>query len=415
VSTGIQHPPLTLAFWRSLLEPLRGQQATPFYLFSVVPIQEALAELGQHFGHLPIRHWLSFKTQPLRPLVRWWQQRGRGIEVVSEFEFLAARAEGFLPERILISGPAKHHWLPKHAVAGLNVNFDSVNEAEALASLAAKLDWTCGVRFLTREEFDPEKPEFATQFGLTPDEATKVIGLLRQAKVRLETAHFHLRTNVASAGIYERALKEVAATCRTAGFSPKFIDCGGGFPPPHVHTRGGKPVNAQFNWVELARVYEEALKLFPGAKEIWLENGRWMSARSGVLVVSILDLKERGNARVLICDSGRTMNALISNWEMHEIFTLPGRTGALTLTSIHGPTCMAFDQLARCPMPDDLRVGDQIVWMEAGAYHLPWETRFSHGLAAILWHDGERTEIVRKRETFTDWWQAELGERPGVE
>ncbi len=240
-------PRSQLAIWRSLLEPLRAEHATPFYLFSAAPIQEALAELDQHFGHLPIRHWLSFKTQPLRPLVQWWQQQGRCIEVVSEFEFLAARAEGFPAQRILINGPAKHHWLPKHAVPGLNVNFDSLNEARALAPLAARLDWTCGIRFLTREEFDPEKPEFATQFGLTPDEVTEVIHLARQAKVRLETAHFHLRTNVASADVYDRALKEVAATCRAAGFSPKFIDFGGGFPPPHVHTRGDKPVNAQFN------------------------------------------------------------------------------------------------------------------------------------------------------------------------
>lgn len=391
------------AFWRTLLRSVRTQ-TTPFYLFSITPIQEALRELDQHFGHLPVRHWLSFKTQPLRPLVRWWQQQGRDIEVVSEFEFLAARAEGFAAERILINGPAKHHWLPRHAVRGLNVNFDSVAEARALAPLAKELDWRCGIRFLTSEEFDPEKPEFATQFGLTPEEAVTVIRLLRRAKVRLETAHFHLRTNVASAQIYERAASEVAATCRAAKFSPRFVDFGGGFPPENVRTRGSKPVNGQFKLADMAGVYERTLKLFPSAEEIWLENGRWMSARSGVLVISILDIKQRGNVRTLICDSGRTMNALISNWELHDLFTLPERGGTTALTAVHGPTCMAFDQLARLPLPRSLRVGDRIVWMEAGAYHLPWETRFSHGLAAVLWHDGNTITEVRPRESFDAWW-----------
>ena len=218
----------------------------------------------------------------MRPLVQWWRKQDRDIEVVSEFEFLAARAEGFAPERILINGPAKHRWLPKHAVAGLNVNFDSVSEARALAPLAKELDWRCGIRFLTSEEFDPEKPEFATQFGLTAAEAVIVIRLLRRAKVRLETAHFHLRTNVASAHIYERAASEVAATCREANFSPRFVDFGGGFPPENVRTRGSKPVNGQFKLADMVSVYERTLKLFPSAEEIWLENGRWMSARSGV-------------------------------------------------------------------------------------------------------------------------------------
>ncbi len=376
-------------FWHSVIVPLLRKESTPFYLFSVDPIREALAQLDGQFGHLSVRHWLSFKTQPLRPLVQWWQQQGRPIEVVSEFEFLAARAEGFAPNRILVNGPAKHHWLPRHGVRGLNVNFDSLSESQALAKVAKKLDWTCGVRFLTREEFDPEKPEFATQFGFTPDEAVRVIRKLKRAGVRLETAHFHLRTNVASAAIYERALREVADTCRAAGFAPRHIDFGGGFPPPHVRTRGGQAVDKDFDLGEMARVYERALKLFPEARELWLENGRWMSARSGVLVVKVLDIKDRPKVRSLICDGGRTMNALISNWESHELLTIPRRVGPSVLTAVHGPTCMAFDQLARCPLPRSLRAGDHLVWMDAGAYHLPWETRFSHGLAAVLWHDGK--------------------------
>jgi diaminopimelate decarboxylase len=391
-------------FWCELVRPLLATRATPFYLFSLRPIEQALAELDRRFGHLPVRHWLSFKTQPLRPLIQWWRRQGRPIEVVSEFEFLAARAEGFAPEQILINGPAKHHWLPRHRVRRLKVNFDSPNEALALAPLAKTLDWTCGVRFHTRAEFDPENPEFPTQFGLTAEEAPQVIRKLKRVGVRLETAHIHLRTNVPSAAIYERALREVADICRAASFSPCCVDCGGGFPPPRVHTRSGQPVDQDFDLTEMAHVYERALKRFPQARELWLENGRWMSARAGVLVVRILDVKERSKVRHLICDGGRTLHALLSNWEVHELFTIPKRQGRSILTTVNGPTCMAFDQLTRCPLPRGLRVGDHLVWMDAGAYHLPWETRFSHGLATVLSHDGKSIEIVRRPEKFADWW-----------
>jgi diaminopimelate decarboxylase len=387
-----------------LVQPLLARQTTPFYLFSVIPIQQALAELDRHFGHLPVRHWLSFKTQPLRPLIQWWRRQGRPIEVVSEFEFLAARAEGFAPEQILVNGPAKHGWLPRHPVRRLKVNFDSLPEALALMPLAKRLDWTCGVRFHTREEFDPENPDFTTQFGLTAAEAASLIGRLKRAGVRLETAHFHLRTNVASAGIYERALREVAAICRAAGFAPRHVDCGGGFPPPRVRTRAGPPVDRDFDLAGMAHVYERSLKLFPQARELWLENGRWMSARSGVLVVRILDLKERSKIRHLICDGGRTLHALLSNWEVHEFATIPERPGRGILTTVNGPTCMAFDQLGRGPLPRRLRVGDHLLWMDAGAYHLPWETRFSHGLAGVLWHSGKSIQTARPAEKFGEWW-----------
>jgi diaminopimelate decarboxylase len=115
-------------------------------------------------------------------------------------------------------------------------------------------------------------------------------------------------------------------------------------------------------------------------------------------------VKERQGVRNLICDGGRTLNALVSNWENHEMFTLPERRGPTTLTTVNGPTCMAFDQLTRTELPRSLRAGDHVVWMEAGAYHLPWETRFSHGLAAVFWHDGKKTRSVRPREKFAEWW-----------
>ncbi len=419
------HPPAVREFWRALLQPLAGRRPTPFYLFSVVPIQEALAELGHHFGHLPVRHWLSCKTQPLRPLLRWWRQQGLGIEVVSEFEFLAALAEGFPPERILLNGPAKHHWLRRHPVRGLCVNFDSVREATALAPLAGKLNWTVGVRLNTQEEYDPESPEYPTQFGMVAEELVETLRVLKRSSVVPQIVHFHLRTNVSSPASYERALMEVAEICHACRWTPKYVDCGGGFPPRHVLTRDGhllaagaigtklnkrqrqgtsRPNPCGFDLTEMARVYERALARFPGAQEIWLENGRWLSARSGALVVRILDVKERRGLRHLICDGGRTLNALIANWESHELLTLPERTGPTCLTTVTGPTCMAFDQLVRRPLSRRLCAGDYLIWLEAGAYHLPWETRFSHGWAAAYWHDGRRIKLVRAREDFAHWW-----------
>jgi diaminopimelate decarboxylase len=391
--------------WHALLRPLLPRASTPFYLFSVVPVQQALAELETRFTGLPVRHWLSFKTQPLRPLVQWWRREGRGVEVVSEFELRAALAEGFPPARILVNGPAKHRWLPGCAARGLLVNFDSATEARALAPLAARLNWTAGVRLLTREEFDPESPQYPTQFGMTAAELAASLPTLARAGVRVDTVHFHLRTNVAAPAIYERALREVAGVCRTLGLAPRFVDCGGGFPPPDVLTRDGRRVDRRFNLRGMASVCRRALGLFPSARELWMENGRWLTARSGVLVVRILDVKERRELRQLICDGGRTMNALVSNWEEHRLLALPARGGSTVLTAVTGPTCMAFDQLARRRLPSALRPGDHLVWMDAGAYHLAWETRFSHGLSAVYWHDGRRLRRARAAESFEDWWE----------
>lgn len=436
------HPPEAVDFWKRLArEALSLFTPTPFYIFSALPVAEKIAELdqalagaglqsapGSHQSKVHCRHWLSCKTQPVAPLLRWWREQGRPIEVVSEFELRAALAEGFAPQDILVNGPAKHHWLPdigapstasarlksQRQRAGsetgapilreLSVNFDSPAEFAALLPLAKKLNWRCGVRINTSEEFDPENPQFPTQFGFAPDEAVSALRKLLRAKARVETVSFHLRTNVSSAQIYQRAVAEVAEVCRAAKFSPQFLDVGGGLPARHVLTRGGKVFDGEFSLRAFAEMLRQSSKQFPNLREIWLENGRFVSAGSGALVMKILDVKEQRGLRQLICDGGRTLNALTSLWEQHRILTLPERTGAETLTVVHGPTCMAFDQLARIPLPRSLRAGDHLVWLEAGAYHIPWETRFSHGHAAVWWHDEQGLRPARERQSFEDFW-----------
>jgi len=424
-------------FWRTLAASVVSSQATPFYLFSAGPVREALDELrvlgpearrgaqasglhpaasrrGKTVGEapavarearaLPVRHWLSCKTQPVAPLLRWWRKQGRPIEVVSEFEYLAARREGFETDQILLNGPAKHHWLPRHAAPRLRVNFDSPAELKALLPLAKQHRWRCGVRLRTSLEHDPENPKWPTQFGMERAELVKAVEALKRSSVEAETLHFHLRTNVAGAGTYERAIREAAEVCRAAKFQPLHLDGGGGLPPPFTWAHDGRAFGARFDLRELAAVFQRTLPLFPGLRELWLENGRFVLARSGVLVVQVLDVKERGGVRQLICDGGRTLSALVSNWERHRVFTLPNRRGKRVPTAVHGPTCMAFDQLGRFELPDTLRAGDHLVWMEAGAYHVPWETRFSHGLAAVLWHEDGKIVVARERESFEEWW-----------
>ena len=300
------HSPETIKFWERLVgEALARSTPTPFYICSPLPITERLAELDAALtragfqseiknrkSKIAFRHWLSCKTQPVAPLLRWWRDQGRPVEVVSEFELRAVLAEGFAPQNILVNGlEAKHHWLPRLCgapVSGkarslgvqalacssaklklelqqetgtpnlseLSVNFDSPVEISALLPLAKKLNWRCGVRLNTGEEFDPENPQFPTQFGFTADEAVVAFKKLQRAKVRVETVSFHLRTNIPSAQVYQRAIAEVAAVCRAAKFSPRYLDIGGGLPVRHVLTRGGKVFDGEFG----LRAFAESLR-----------------------------------------------------------------------------------------------------------------------------------------------------------
>ena len=391
-----------------LLETLE-QTGTPCFLFFAEALAAQWARLGSAFADRRVRHWWSCKTLPLPEAWRWWRRQGQRLEVVSGFELQAALAEGTPPSDILVNGPAKHRWLPTTPLPGLNLNFDSLGEIQALARRARRERWTVGLRLNTHAEHHPDFAGLRTQFGLVGDEIGKAVRQLRRVGVGITTVHFHLRTNVGAAEAYEAAARESWERARAAGATPSVLDLGGGFPVENVRRLDGGRFDDTFSLRAMDGMVARMENELPGLRECWLENGRWLTAPAGVLVVRILEVKERRGARVLICDGGRTLQAMVATWEQHAVEPLVPRRGRRVKTLVCGPTCMAFDHLGVHSLPAALRPGDLLLWRDAGAYQLAWETRFSHGAAAVAWLEGTGTRMARTAETPGEWWRQRGG------
>lgn len=342
-----------------------------------------------------MRCWLSFKTHPVPQLAREWLRSGRGVEVVSESEFIAVRNCGFPVEQLLVNGVAKHAWLPRHSAPGLRVHFDSLQEIDVLLRAAATDEWNVGLRCHVPCERDARDARFGGQFGLSPEEVAVASSRLAAGGVHVDGVHFHLGHGARHTGAFEKSVRYVVELCTQHGLTPRYIDCGGGL--------GSAPdVDEAIN--ELATSFNWARNELPSLTELWTENGRWLTRASAALIVSVLDVKLRDECRYLICDGGRTNHALDADNGPHALILLPERPGRLVLTTITGPTCMTDDCLGRVMLPDTIVPGDRIIWLDAGAYHLPWETRFSAGLCAVVWADASETlTLARQREVPEDW------------
>ncbi|MGE3309864.1 MAG: hypothetical protein AB7O66_07835 [Limisphaerales bacterium] len=376
---------------------------TPALVFAEEPLVDRARLLDAAFAGIPVRHWWSFKTLPLIPAAEVWRRRGHGLEVVSECELHVALGMGVAPSEVLVNGPAKHTWLEAGGLAGLRVNFDSMAEIRALARTARTARWNLGLRVNTRSEENFEFAGVRTQFGLLAGELGHALKALRREGLEPGVLHFHLRTNVAEARCYREAAFEGLSAAEAAGWRPRVLDLGGGMPPEGVATRKGSPLDAGFSLASFREVLVGIRSRFRHVEEIWMENGRWVAAPSGVLVVKVLDVKEGRGVRTLICDGGRTLHAMTATWERHALFAVTRRRGVRVRTIVCGPTCMAFDNLGIHELPASVGAGDLLAWTDAGAYGMSWETRFSHGLGAVVWTVGDRVEVVRAREGSADW------------
>ena len=201
----------------------------------------------------------------------------------------------------------------------------------------------------------------------------------------------------ASADEYETALRYVAKVCCAAQLEPSYVDVGGGLPVPRA--------DAAFDLGRFVAILAETAVILPTVREVWLENGRFMTARAGALAVRVLDRKQRGDRTYLIFDGGRINHARMAALRQHDILLDPPRDGPTCWTTVCGPTSAGVDRLGTWQLPAALQPGDVIVWLNAGAYHIPLETRFSVGVAPVVWF-GERGDasVVRRRETAREWW-----------
>lgn len=380
---------------------------TPQFLCFESILNKTVLKLKNMKSYIPIKHWYSFKTQPVQEYLLSVKKMDMSVEVVSEFEFLAALDCNFSPENILINGVGKWKWVKKINIKNLNYIFDSINDIKNISKLAKKLNWNIGIRLAVRSSRDPDEQIYSGQFGITKKEIPNAIKLLKSNSLTLDIIHFHCRTMVPDSTYYHEAINEIADICKDLNLNPKIIDIGGGLPVATTKYRSEFIENIDINDLSynISKIIKEKI---PSVERLWMENGRYLTASSSILILSILDIKDRNNTRYIICDGGRINHAIVSDWEYHQLITYSKKSSEEKKTcfsTICGPTCMAYDFLQRQQLPLDLEIGDLVVWYDAGAYHIPWETRFSGGLAPVIWCDNKNNlKLVRNRESFTNWW-----------
>lgn len=380
---------------------------TPQFLCFESILNKTLLKLNSINSYIPIKHWYSFKTQPVKEYLLSVKKMGMSVEVVSEYEYLAALNCGFSPEDILINGAGKWKWIKKYNIKNLNYIFDSIYDIKNISKIAKKQNWNIGIRLTIKSSRDPDEQIYSGQFGLTKKELPCAIKILRNNFLIPNIIHFHCRTMIPNSSYYYEAINETAEFCKDLKLYPKIIDIGGGLPVSTTKYRSEKSDNIDINdfTYKISKFVKEKI---PSVEKLWMENGRYLTASSSILILRILDIKDRNNTRYLICDGGRINHAMVSDWECHQLETYSKKSNKnknTCFTTICGPTCMAYDFLQRQQLPLDLEIGDLVIWHDAGAYHIPWETRFSGGLAQVIWCDNKNNlKLIRYRESFKKWW-----------
>jgi diaminopimelate decarboxylase len=191
---------------------------------------------------------------------------------------------------------------------------------------------------------------------------------------------------------------------RRDGIALTFIDAGGGLGIEY----GDEAFNAEAAVAEYARQIVDATAGL--GLHLLLEPGRFLVAQAGALITRVVNVKSNGGKTFVITDAG--MNDLIRPalyQAHHEIVPVKRSARRRELVvDVVGPVCESGDFFARDRRLPQVKPGDLLAVLDAGAYGMSLSSNYNtRARPAEVLVDGAEWRLVRRRETYAQMFAAE--------
>ncbi len=389
------------------LADLARQHGTPLYVYSRRAMLAALAPYQRALQGRKHLVCYAVKANSNLAVLQTFAQAGCGFDIVSSGELARVLAAGGDASKVVFSGVGKTRAEMAEALrVGVKCfNVESTAELEVLSQVAAGLGLTARVSLRVNPDVDAgTHPYISTglkgnKFGVAHDVA---LATYRRAAalpgIQVVGIDCHIGSQITDVSPYLDALDRVldlVEAIEAAGIPIHHLDLGGGL--GITYTDETPPKADELIAKLLAKIDARG----HGQREVMFEPGRSLVGNAGVLLTDVLFLKEGEQKNFCVVDAA--MNdlmrpALYEAWM--GIVNTHQREGSPTLTwDVVGPVCESGDWLGR-DRSLAVQAGDVLAVLSAGAYGMTMASNYNtRGRAAELMVDGDKTWVIRERET----------------
>lgn len=346
-----------------LLAIAREQPAV--YVYDEDTLRRNVADVQ---GIAPVdRIFYSVKANNNADVLRLFHDAGLGFECVSpgEIRLVEELFPGLDAERILFTP----NFAPREDYAygyeaGAYVTLDNLYPLEAWPDVFEGRDLIVRV--------DPGRGHghhkyvrtagAQSKFGIAPTELPHLKELVAGVGARVIGFHAHIGSGIDTPDSWAQTAVFLA-TLTDRFPDVRILDVGGGL---GVSERQGTPA------LDLQAVAEHLadIKAAHPQFELWMEPGRYLVARAGVLLARVTQVKRKGSARYVGVETG--MNSLLRPalyGAYHEIVNLSRLDQPLAVTAdVVGPICETGDVLGYGRRLPETEGGDVLLISTAGAY-----------------------------------------------
>ncbi len=391
------------------LQTLAEDVGTPFYCYSTATLVRHFEVLDKAFEGTDHMICYAIKANSNQAVLKTLADQGAGFDVVSEGELRRVLALGVKGDRIVFSGVGKTAQEMSLALReGISCfNVESEPELDLLSAVATRMGETATVSLRINPDVDAGTHEKITtgkaenKFGIPYLKAQEVYA--RAAKlpnIKIAGVDMHIGSQITDLAPFRKSyelMADLVERLRADGHTISHVDLGGGLGVPY---RGSNDIPPHPQ--EYADMVKETLGKL-NCKYV-MEPGRMIAANAGILVTRVIHVKHGDEKNFVIVDAA--MNDLIRPTlydAFHQIKTVakPQDDHDEFTADIVGPVCETGDYLNRGVKIAEVKQGDLIVVMTAGAYGAvqsgTYNTRL---LIPEVLVNNEKFAVIRPRQTY---------------
>jgi diaminopimelate decarboxylase len=391
------------------LRDIASAVGTPFYCYSSATLLRHYRVFRDAFAGSETLVCYAMKANSNQALLRLLAREGAGMDIVSGGELRRALAAGVPGERIVFSGVGKTAAEMADALDAniLCFNVESEPELALLSQIAASRGQTARLSIRVNPDVDAKTHakistgKFDNKFGIPIGRARAVYAQAAALPgLEITGVDMHIGSQITDLQPFDDAtflLCELARELMADGHRLRHIDLGGGLGIPYRQDNAPPPSPEAYAAVITKHTKSTGLKLV-------FEQGRMLVGNAGILMTSVLYVKHGEGKTFIIVDAA--MNDLIrpTLYEAyHDVKTEaePGFNAPRLIADIVGPVCETGDYLALGRDLPEVKAGDLLAIMTAGAYGAvqacSYNTRL---LVPEVLVDGGQYAVVRPRPTY---------------
>jgi len=388
------------------LPAIAAAVGTPFYCYSAATLTRHYQVFADAFAGMEALVCYAMKANSNQAVLTLLGRLGAGADVVSGGELQRALAAGIPAGRVMFSGVGKTAAEIDLALScGIRCfNVESEPELDLLSARAVALGRVAPVSLRINPDVDARThAKISTglkenKFGIAWDQARAVYARAAALPgLRVTGIDMHIGSQITDLQPFDdafRLLTELVVALRADGHAIDHVDLGGGLGVPYRFDNDPPPDPRAY--AEIARRHIGPLGL-----EVIVEPGRLIAANAGVLVTSVLYVKEGDHRNFTIVDAA--MNDLLrptlyDAWHDIRPVVLAAADAPRLVADVVGPVCETGDFLGTdrdLPRP---AAGDLLAVMTAGAYGaVQAGTYNTRPLVPEVLVSGDRFHVVRPR------------------